>query len=155
MALKLLVEDSVAESVVVHVEPWDCVKDIKDAIQEQIGIPAMQQRLFHAGHELQNAHTVHDSGLRNEEKLFLSTFKDSKRASGSFHSHGFIGLYGNCPCPKALHTIILQVWQLLQSDAFCNCSKSHFLRTFFPFRHVQVTLKTCMYFVFVLLAFQR
>lgn len=76
----------------ITVRSWSTIKDIKDAIQQTIHIPASSQRLFFgplmtSGKELPNHRTLHDAGIyRSGETLLL----DIKMGGSSFPSIGSI-----------------------------------------------------------------
>jgi hypothetical protein len=72
--------------VPVTVRPWSTIKDVKDAIQAALQVPAGSQRLYFgplmsSGGELPNHRTLHDAGIYRSGETLLLDIKGSSSSS--------------------------------------------------------------------------
>ena len=108
--MQLSVCDAVGHVTSVRAFPWTSIRDLKDSLQQPTGVMALQQRLFHAGHELRNTRTLHDVGVQDGASLFITAARaDPQSVRGKAAIDLNVHVYGDCPCPPALHEIIRQV----------------------------------------------
>lgn len=69
MELKILT--LTGKTVIVHIDSSGTVYDVKKGIQDAEGIPPDQQRLIHAGRQLEDARVVHTYGISSGATLHL------------------------------------------------------------------------------------
>jgi hypothetical protein len=79
------------------------VSNVKNALQELIGIPAAEQRLFVGGRELRSKRTLHDSGVRDGCKIVLQ-----RRGA---HAETLVDLYGGVPATEQVRSLCTLVRQ--------------------------------------------
>ncbi|GAB5362878.1 hypothetical protein AAMO2058_000836200 [Amorphochlora amoebiformis] len=103
MKLELLIEDQHGPRGSLHVHAWNLIKDIKDAIQSQLHIPAIRQRLFFSNGELRNTRSICDYNISTGSKLFLAMTPVSPSKNAA------ITLYGNTPCSPRLKQVVAAV----------------------------------------------
>ena len=107
--MRVLVSDGLSSpDVSVSVHPWSKVKDVKDLLSERLGVPATRQRLFFAGQELKNTHTLNDCSISDGARLFLSSTSHSASSAASAASP-LIAVYGDIPCPPLMRDTIAAV----------------------------------------------
>jgi len=58
-----------------RVEPTDTIEDVKDKVEEKIGLPVPDQRMLFDGEELKNDPTLEDYDIQNGDTLFLDPMK--------------------------------------------------------------------------------
>lgn len=102
MRLQIWIEDKLGRKASLRVHAWSYVKDLKDAIQGKLGVPATRQRLFFSNKELRNTRSIYDSNISDGAKLFLALNSVSVGRGGVTSMR----LYGNTPCPAILKKII-------------------------------------------------
>lgn len=59
------------KTVSIEVEEGECIEDIKAKIQEKEGIPPEQQRLIFGGQQLEDAKTLEDYGVGEDDTFHL------------------------------------------------------------------------------------
>jgi len=82
------VRDSLRKKRPVTVRSWSTIKDVKDAIQQALQIPAGSQRLYFgplltSGGELPNHRTLHDAGIYRSGETLLLDIKGSGGTGGA------------------------------------------------------------------------
>jgi len=58
-----------------NVEPTDTIEDVKDKVEEEIGMPVPDQRILFDGEELKDTPTLEDYNIKNGDTLFLDPMK--------------------------------------------------------------------------------
>ena len=105
--MRVNVSDGISPPVSVDLHPWSFIKDVKDKLSDKLGIPATRQRLFFAGQELKNTHTVNDCSISDDAHLFLSS--SSPSATTASAASPVIAVYGDIPCPPPMRDTIAAV----------------------------------------------
>ena len=105
--MRVHVSDGISSPVSIDFHPWSCIKDVKDKLSDKLGIPATRQRLFFAGQELKNTHTLNDCSISDGARLFLSS--SSHSASTASSASPLIAVYGDIPCPPPMRDTIAAV----------------------------------------------
>jgi hypothetical protein len=82
------VRDRQARKRPITIRSWSTVKDVKDAIQQAIHVPASSQRLYFgplltSGKELPNHRTLHDAGIYRSGETLLLDIKGGMSALSS------------------------------------------------------------------------
>src|SRR5258708_39234845 len=62
-AMEVLVKELVGAQATVVVEPTDTVARLKAAVEEKLGVPAVQQRLIFGGKQLDDRKTLAECGI--------------------------------------------------------------------------------------------
>ena len=105
--MRVQVSDGISPPVCVDVHPWSYIKDVKDKLSDSLGIPATRQRLFFAGQELKNTHTVNDCSISDDAEIFLSS--SSSSANSTSPNSPLVAVYGDIPCPPPMRDTIAAV----------------------------------------------
>ena len=105
--MRVHISDGISSPVSVELHPWSYIKDVKDKLSDKLGIPATRQRLFFAGQELKNTHTLNDCSISDDAHLFLSSSSPSATAASA--ASPLIAVYGDIPCPAAMRDTIAAV----------------------------------------------
>ena len=107
--MRVHITDSISSSspLCLELHPWSYIKDVKDQLSDQLGVPATRQRLFFAGQELKNTHTLNDCSISDGARLFLSSSSPSTSAASA--ASPLIAVYGDIPCPPPMRDTIASV----------------------------------------------
>uniref|UniRef100_A0A7S2XF66 1-phosphatidylinositol 4-kinase n=1 Tax=Lotharella oceanica TaxID=641309 RepID=A0A7S2XF66_9EUKA len=100
MRVKIYVEDENRNRASLEVHAWNLIKDVKDAIQADLHIPAARQRLFFSNRELRNHRSVYDANIMDGAVIFLALNPVSPMKASMMR------FYGNTPCPPRLKKIV-------------------------------------------------
>ena len=67
----LYVKTLTGKTVTLSVQPEHTVEQLKQKVQDKVGIPADEQRLVYAGMQLEDGRTVEDYNIRKESTLHV------------------------------------------------------------------------------------
>eukprot|EP00467_Chlorarachnion_reptans_P007824 CAMPEP_0114528178 /NCGR_PEP_ID=MMETSP0109-20121206/24054_1 /TAXON_ID=29199 /ORGANISM="Chlorarachnion reptans, Strain CCCM449" /LENGTH=806 /DNA_ID=CAMNT_0001710279 /DNA_START=325 /DNA_END=2744 /DNA_ORIENTATION=+ len=101
MKLNLVIEDEQGVKTSLSAYAWNLVKDLKDAIQAKLHVPATRQRLFFSNKELRNTRSLCDCHISNNARIFLAL------AQGNIENDqaSSLRLIGNS-CPERLKQLV-------------------------------------------------
>ena len=69
--MQIFVKTLTGNTVTVDMEPFETLKNMKQKIQNKVGIPPDQQRLIFAGEQLEDSRTLSDYGIVSESTIHM------------------------------------------------------------------------------------